>query len=179
MYRIAGDVVDPRVLRSAALTLNLHEIPGGHSIQQLNKAVKADLSSSREDDRLRVVVKLTNRGAGHDVPTGSPLRQLILEVNADSWGGRHFSEQRIYRRTVADRSGALLNREDLVFMKGARLMSDTRLAPNKTKTETFSFPIPRGTQARVKASLYYYYSPLASTEVQQKVTFLELTRLVQ
>jgi hypothetical protein len=179
MYRIEGDVVDPRVIRSATLTLNLHEIPGGHSIQQLNKAIKADLSTTREGDQLRVVVKLTNRGAGHDVPTGSPLRQLILELHADSLAGHHFSEQRIYRRTVADRSGALLNREDLVFVKGARLVTDTRLAPGETKTETFSFPMPAGTQTRVKASLYYYYSPLTTTEAQQKVKFLELTRLVQ
>ena len=113
------------------------------------------------------------------MPTGSPLRQLILEVRADSLAGHHFSEQRIYRRTVEDRSGALLDREDLVFIKGARLVTDTRLAPNETKTETFSFPIPRGTQARVRASLYYYYSPLATTEAQQKVTSLELTRLVE
>lgn len=179
MYRIAGDVVDPRIKRSATLTLNLHEIPGGHSIQQLNKAIKADLSTSREGDQLRVVVKLTNRGAGHYVPTGLSLRQLILELDADSLAGRHFSEQRIYRRTVADRSGVILNREDLVFIKGARLVTDTRLAPSETKIEMFSFPMPRGTQTRVKASLYYYYSPLATTEAQQKVTFLELTRLVQ
>jgi hypothetical protein len=179
MYRIEGDVVDPRVKRSATLTLNLHEIPGGHSIQQLNKAIKADLSTTREGDQLRVVVKLTNRGAGHYVPTGSPLRQLILELHADSLAGHHFSEQRIYRRTAADRTGAVLNREDLVFIKGARVVTDTRLAPNETKTEAFSFPIPRGTQTRVRASLYYYYSPLATTEAQQKVTFLELTRLAQ
>jgi hypothetical protein len=102
-----------------------------------------------------------------------------LDLEADSLGGHHFSEQRVYRRTVADRSGAVLNREDLVFIKGARVVTDTRLAPNETKTEVFSFPIPRGTQTRVKASFYYYYSPLATTEAQQKVKFLELTRLVQ
>jgi hypothetical protein len=107
------------------------------------------------------------------------LRQLILDLQADSLDGHHFSEQRIYRRTVADRNGTVLNREDLVFIKGARVVTDTRLAPNETKTETFSFPVPRGTQTRVKASFYYYYSPLATTEAQQRVKFLELTRLVQ
>jgi hypothetical protein len=179
MFRVEGDVVDPRIVRAATLTLNLHEISGGHSIQQLNKAIKADLSTSREGDQLRVTVKLTNRGAGHYVPTGSALRQLILDLEADSLAGQHFSEQRTYRRTVADRGGVVLNREDLVFVKGVRVVADTRLAPNETKTETFSFPLPRGTQTRVKASLYYYYSPLATTEAQQKVKFLELTRLAQ
>jgi hypothetical protein len=87
-----------------------------------------------------------------------------LDLQADSLDGRHFSEQRVYRLTVADQNGAVLNREDLVFMKGARLLTDTRLAPNETKTETFSFFLPRGIQRRVKASLYYYYSPPATTE---------------
>jgi len=179
MYRVEGDVVDPRIVRSSSLTLNLHEIPGGHSIPQLNKAIKAELTAAREGEQVRVVVKLTNRGAGHDVPTGSALRQLILDLQAESLDGRHFSEQRTYRRTVADRSGAVLKREDLVIIKGARVMTDTRLAPNETKTETFSFSVPHGIQTRVKASLYYYYSPLATSEAQQKVKFLELTRLVQ
>jgi hypothetical protein len=178
MYSVKGDVVDPRVERSTAATINLHEIAGSHSIQQLNKAIKAVLSASREGDQVQVVVKLTNQGAGHYVPTGSPLRQLILDLRADSYAGQHFSEQRVYRRTVADRSGTVLNREPLVFIKGARVVTDTRLAPSETKTEKFSFPLKRGSQARVVASLYYYYSPLATTE-EQKVKFLELTSLVQ
>jgi len=178
MYSVQGKVVDPRVLKSDA-TLNLHEIPGGHSIQQLNKAIKASVSSVRDGDQVRVVVKLTNQGAGHYVPTGSPLRQLILEVNADSYSGQHFSEQRVYRRTVADRRGEVLNSEPLVFIKGAKVVTDTRLAPKETKTETFAFPLRRGSQGRVVASFYYYYSPLATTEQDRKIKFLELTSLVQ
>jgi hypothetical protein len=182
MYSVKGDVVDPRVERSTAATINLHEIPGSHSIQQLNKAIKAVLSANRDGDQVQVVVKLTNQGAGHYVPTGSPLRRLILDVRADSYAAgaaQHFNEQRVYRRTVADRNGALLNSEPLVFIKGARVVTDTRLAPNATKTERFSFPMKRGFQVRVVASLYYYYSPLATTEEEQKVKFLELTSLVQ
>jgi len=178
MYSVAGNVVDPRVLKSDA-TLNLHEIPGGHSIQQLNKAIKAVISAARDGDQVRVVVKLTNQGAGHYVPTGSPLRQLILELHADSYAGQHFSERRVYRRTVTDRNGEVLNSEPLVFIKGAKVVTDTRLAPKETKTETFAFPMRRGSQARVVASFYYYYSPLAATEQEQKVKFLELTSLVQ
>jgi hypothetical protein len=96
-----------------------------------------------------------------------------MDLQADSLDAHHFSEQRVYRRTVAGRNGAVLNGEDLVFMKGARLLTETRLAPNETKTETFSFSVPRGIQMRGKASLYYYYSPRATTEAQQKVKFLD------
>jgi hypothetical protein len=178
MYSVQGNVVDPRVVKSAAM-VNLHEIPGGHSIQQLNKAIRAALTAARDGDQIRVVVKLTNQGAGHYVPTGSSLRQLILEVHADSYTGQHFSEQRVYRRTVADRNGEVLKSEPLVFIKGAKVVTDTRLAPKETKTETFVFPMRRGSQARVVASFYYYYSPLATTEQEQRVKFLELTSLVQ
>jgi len=177
MYSVQGKVVDPRVLPSNA-TLNLHQIPGGHSIEQLNKAIKAALTVAREGDQVRVVVKLTNQGAGHYVPTGSPLRQLILEVNAESYAGQRFSEQRVYRRTVADATGKVVNSEPLVFVKGAKVLTDTRLAPKETKTETFTFPMRRGSQARVVASFYYYYSPLAM-EQERRMKFLELTRTVQ
>jgi len=179
MHTVAGEVVDPRVKRSTMSGINLHEIPGSHSIQQLNKAIKADLITTREGGQLWVQVKVTNQGAGHYVPTGSPLRQLLMELRADAYGGRRFREQTRYTRTVSDRSGFVLDRESAVFVKAAQVVKDTRLAPNETRTEKFSFPIPRGTQAEVEASFYYYYSPMATTEAEQKVKFLTIRRLVQ
>ena len=179
MYRVQGNVVDPSVKRNSQLKLNLHEIPGSHSIEQLNKAIKAQLSSDHQEGQLRVSVQVSNRGAGHDVPTGSPLRQLILELRADAYNGKHFREERLYRRVVADQSGTPLNREHLAFIKAARQLSDTRLGPGETRTETFSFPVPQGVQTQLDASFYYYYSPTATTEAEQKVKFLSLRRLVQ
>ena len=57
-------------------------------------------------------------------------------------------------------------------------MADTRLAPNETRTETFTFAVPQDVQTQVEASFYYFYSPLASTEAEQKMKFLSLRRLV-
>ena len=125
-----------------------------------------------------VSVRVANHGAGHSVPTGSPLRQLILELRADSYNGKHFRKERIFRRVVADASGARLDREHLAFMKGARVVSDTRLAANESRTETFTFPVPQGVQTQLDASFYYYYSPTASTEAEQRVKFLSIRRLV-
>lgn len=178
MYRVQGNVVDPRVKSGGQLKLNLHQIPGSRSIEQLNKAIKADLTAVRAGGQLNVTVKLSNRGAGHSVPTGSPMRQLILELRADAYNGKHFREERFFRRTVADASGAPVTREPTAFIKGARVVSDTRLAPNETRTETFSFAVPLGVQTQLEASFYYYYSPLASTEAEQKLKFLSLRRLV-
>jgi Cytochrome c554 and c-prime len=178
MYSVKGEVVDPRVEKSTSTTINLHEIPGSHSIQQLNKAIKAAISAKRVGEQVQVVVKVTNQGAGHYVPTGSPLRQMILNLKAESYAGQKYNAERVYRRTVADKNGAVLNSEPQVFIKGAKVVSDTRLAPNQTKIEKFSFPMRRGSLIRVVASFSYYYSPLATSEQEQKVKFLELTSMV-
>lgn len=178
MASVQGNVVDPRVKANSRLQLNLHEIPGSHSVTQLNKAIRAQLNATHQGGQLKVTVTLANQGAGHSVPTGSPLRQLILELRATAYNGKQFNEKRVYRRTVADANGKTLDREHLAFLKGARVVSDTRLAPHQSRTETFTFPVPQGVQTQLDASLYYYYSPMASTEAEQKAKFLSLSRLV-
>ena len=178
VYRTAGDVVDPRVKRTS-VPINLHQMPGSHSLEQLSKTIGAQLLTSRQDGQLRVQVDITNRAAGHYVPTGSPLRQLILDVRADSFDGQHFEEQRVYRRTVADQRGETLAQEHLAFLTAARVASDTRLAPDEKRTESFTFAVPAKTKARVTARLRYFYSPFAQTEAQKEVTFLSMSRMVQ
>ncbi|MCL4523588.1 MAG: hypothetical protein M1453_06865 [Acidobacteria bacterium] len=180
MYTVRGAVVDPRVKRSSQDEINFHQMPGSRSVEQLNKAIHVALSAERKGDKLEVTVKLTNSGAGHYVPTGSPLRQLILEVRAEPYGGgQTFREQRVYMRRVADQKGAPVEREHFAFLRGAKVLEDTRLAPRETRSEKFSFPILKGRQARVVADFYYYYSPMASTAAQQKVKFLAISRMVQ
>ncbi len=178
MYRTAGDVVDPRVKRTSG-AINLHQMPGSHSLEQLAKTVGAQLSTLREGDHLRVQVVVTNRAAGHYVPTGSPLRRLILEVRSDSFAGQHFREERIFRRSVADQAGVPIEQEHLAFMSAAKVLQDTRLAPGEKRTETFSFAIPAGTRTQVTATLRYFYSPFAKSDSQKLVTFLSMSRLVQ
>jgi predicted CXXCH cytochrome family protein len=178
MMRVAGDVVDPKVAHSSTAVVNLHQMPGSHSLQQLTSAVKAQLSTARAGDKLTVTVDVSNATAGHYLPTGSPLRQLVLEVRADVYGGQQLSEQRIYARNVADTHGTVLQREHFAFMKAAKVASDTRLAPGEKRTETFEFPVPASSQAQVKATFWYYYSPMARTESQKRITFLTMNRLI-
>jgi Cytochrome c554 and c-prime len=179
MYKVAGDVVDAGTGSSGTAKINLHQMPGSHSIEQLASTVKAQLATERHGDSLRVFVDVANTVAGHYVPTGSPLRQIVLEVRADAYDGRHFREQRVYRRTVADQQGKEIDREPVAFLRAASVVSDTRLAPGEKRREEFNFAIPAGTQAQVSATFWYYYSPLARTEAQKRVTFLALQQLVK
>jgi hypothetical protein len=179
MYRVAGDVVDPREARLQHAQINLHQMPGSHSLDQLTRAIKAQLFAWREGDKVRVKVDLLNQLAGHSFPTGSPLRQLVLEVRADSYAGSQFRDERVLTRTVADRQGTVLDREHQVFIKGARVVSDTRLAPGEKRSENFSFAMPAGKQVQVKATLVYVYSPMARTQAQQRVNFMTLSQFLQ
>jgi len=159
--------------------VNLHQMPGSHSVEKLASTVKAQMTTAREGDRLKVTIDVSNVAAGHYVPTGSPLRQIVLEVRADSYTGQHFREERTYRRTVVDQHGTAVMREHFAFVKAAKVASDTRLAPGEKRTETFSFPIPPGGQTQVKATFWYYYSPMAARESEKRVTFLSINRLVK
>lgn len=178
MYRTTGDIVDPRIKRSST-PINLHQMPGSHSLEQLTKTIGATLSTSWQQDRLRVQVEIANKAAGHYVPTGSPLRQLILEVRVDPYDGRHLGEDRVYRRTVVDQRGTVLDQEPQAFLSGAKVLTDTRLAPDEKRTESFLFDVRPGTQTQIRVTLRYFYSPFAQSESQRRVTFLTLSRLVR
>ena len=178
MSRVAGAVVDPKIKRTTA-GVNLHEMWGSHSLEQLNSALKATLNAARSGDDVKVTVDVSNAAAGHSLPTGSPLRQLVLEVRADGYGGEHLREERVYRRKVADQQGTEIGQEDLAFMKAAKVLSDTRLGPGEKRSEVFNFKIPGNSQVQVTAKFSYFYSPMARTESQKRITFLTLNRLVR
>ncbi len=179
MYRVEGEVVDPRIKRTSNDGINLHQMPGSHSLTQLNKAIRGQLHVSHDGGQLQVEVDVTNQGAGHMVPTGSPLRKLILQVNVAPFSGKSLHAERVFARVVADQKGNVLNREDLVFMKAAKAVSDTRLAPMETRKEHFTFDVPQGVRSTVEADFIYYYSPTAATKAQQEVKFLSFRRFVQ
>ncbi|HEX8763819.1 MAG TPA: multiheme c-type cytochrome [Candidatus Acidoferrum sp.] len=179
MYSVQGKIVDVRVTNDSAPGINLHRMPGSRSVEQLNRAIQSQVSATRQGEKVKVTVKLTNAGAGHYVPTGSPMRKLILEVRFEPFGeGPSSRVERIYARTIQDQKGQTLPREDLAFLKAAKVVEDTRIAPKETRTETFTFDLAAGRRARVEANLDYYYSPMAVTAAEQKIRFMAMSRLI-
>lgn len=177
MSPVKARVVDPKVLRLKDAPVNLHQMPGGHSVDQLNKALLARVVAHREGNGLAVQVFLRNRGAGHMIPTGSPLRKLVLTVAVDTGVGARLTAEREYRRVIVDAHGAELTDEAGVWLKGARAAADNRLKPHEERVETFAFAVPPGRQARIQAHLSYRYSPMESPETQ-RVSFLTVPAIV-
>jgi len=72
--------------------VNLHNLAGGHSIDQIRSAIKVEIKRVvQEDDSLFVTVHVTNVNSGHKIPTGKyrgygpnmGLRGFCLSLDGD------------------------------------------------------------------------------------------------
>jgi len=152
--------------------INLHYMPGGHSIDQLQKALTVEMTDIvRAPDRMIVNIKVVNQGAGHAVPTGVPTKRMILQVDARPMsGGKSHHEERVYQRILVNEKGEELKTEPQLFLEAKRVRSDNRLKPGESRLEKFTFPITPGTKVAVAAKLVYVathgdYHPEEVTEV--------------
>lgn len=175
MRTSTGHIVDPKVQRTSTSALNLHEMPGGHSVSELNRALLAQIQAERHGNAVDVVVTVTNRGAGHMLPTGSPLRAIVMVVEADNAAGARQSATRTFARVAVDANGQELTDEAAVFQRAVRAVSDNRLAPGERRTERFSFPMPTTAPVRALARFYYRYAPEAGARPDRGMPFLSVS----
>jgi len=178
MDRTAANVVDPRVKRVSSASVNVHEVPGGHSLEFLHKAVAASIEPVREGDTLTLTLRLTNKGAGHAVPTGMPGRRVILNVEVKTSSGASFKEERVYGRFFADAAGDAVVRDSGYFASGVKETSDSRLKADERRVETFRFQVPPDDTAFVRYQLHYEHSPLGGPEGRTRLTFLTEQRTI-
>lgn len=68
--------------------IHLHQMPGATHEAFLRSAIDLDVSVETVGSDVVVDVQITNTGAGHHFPTGSPLRHLLLIVRATAADGR-------------------------------------------------------------------------------------------
>jgi hypothetical protein len=171
MGKTRANVVDPKVARVASAEVNLHEVPGGHSLDQLHKALQVALDPKRKGDSLLVTVRLTNKGAGHAVPTGMPGRRVILDLAVRSGTGAAFEEKRTYTKIFTDAEGATITRDSRYFTKGLQLAADTRIQADEKRSETFRFAVPAASSAHVTLKLHYEHAPTGGPENRTWITF--------
>jgi len=161
---------DPMVIFS-------HQMPGASDTNLLQNAVSLIANAHNENNQIIVKVSVTNNNTGHDVPTDSPLRQVILMVRAydqngkvltllsgptiPEWGGVGNPKDgydaglpgKIYAKTLMELwtgitpSGAYWN--------PTRIISDTRLAPFESDTSSYSFSNPGIGSAQIEVKLLY------------------------
>ncbi len=170
-----ADVVDPKVKRVAS-EVNLHEVPGGHSLDQLHKALGVAIAPRRDGETLRLDVTLSNKGAGHAVPTGMPGRRVHLELQVRTSQGQSHEARRVYARSFRDARGAKVTSDGGYFARGVSEESDTRIRPDERRTESFAFPVPSSAAAFIELRLHYEHKPAAGDEGRTWLTFYSESR---
>ncbi len=177
MRTIAGRVAGTKLARVTAgeAGVNLHEMPGGHSVTELNRALLAQISAVRRGGNVDVTVQVSNRGAGHSVPTGLPLRAVAMIVEVDSGIGRRQSAERVYSRVVGDEHGQELTDEEAIWLRGAKVLRDNRLAPQERRVEHFSFQLRQDAPVRAVAKFYYRYAAQVPAAGEPATPFLSVS----
>jgi len=131
-----------------------HMGTGGHAFEGTSPRLLARAASLVLDegkDSLKAIV--LNRGAGHGLPTGSPLRQIHLEVRFLDASGRVLATHRaVFSRVFADAEG----RAPAPPWRAASVARDTRLGRGERRV--FSYPVPRGAR-RAEARLVFHRVP--------------------
>jgi hypothetical protein len=177
MPLVLANVVDPKVKRVEHSFVNLHSMPGGHSRDQLTKSLRLRIMEMEKTSKgLVVKVKLSNSGAGHMVPTGSPSRKVILNLDVTPAEGEAQHDERIYQRIIGDDAGNPILSDAELFLHSSQVLSDSRLAPGEERVEEFLLPVPDNQNLKVEATLTYVYSPHNRPETEDRLDFFTETR---
>lgn len=158
-------------------TLRAHSQLGASDVEFLQNAVTMQVKTTMSSGRLVVDVAITNDKTGHHVPTDSPLRHLILLVEAidsfgkplvlrsgpilPSWCGEGSPTEGNY----ADLPGVAYAKvlEELwteispsgAYWNPTRIVSDNRIAALDTATSSYTFVVPGDGEVHVHATLLF------------------------
>lgn len=168
-----GNVVRPDV-KQGGDQIHLHRLI--HDRAQLRSALNVVVTRAvRTGDDLRVEVEVENVGSGHMIPTGIPSREVVLTVTVE---GRTYNrtQERRYRKVVADERGRPLSGDVAMLLHGARILNDNRIHPREKRLEHFTFGLPRDSQVKVTAKLTYYYAPLILKEQPMSIELGQAAR---
>ncbi len=179
MGAASGEAVDPRLDRDPAATINLHTAQGGHSLEQLHKALSISLQPKRNGSDVDIAILVRNKGAGHAVPTGMPGRRVILDLQLRVVGGETFEKTRVYGKVFETAEGREIHLDREYFKAGIKLKSDTTLQPDELRTERFRFPVPEKSTAILKVRMYYEHTHSAGSQAVERINFFSEKRTLR
>ncbi|KMP10637.1 hypothetical protein UR09_05630 [Candidatus Nitromaritima sp. SCGC AAA799-A02] len=162
MRKVKGKIVASTIVETKEEKFSSHDIAGGHSLAMREKSLDIIISDVEQvKQKLVVTVEITNKGAGHKIPTGLPSKKIVLRIVVQSKNGKVLkTQERVYQKLLLDKDGAPVTRDsDLMLGKGVRVISDNRLAPLEARKERFMFFLPGGAEKKVSVTAFYSHSP--------------------
>ena len=155
-----------------------HRMPGAMDEVLLQSAVTMTATAGREGDTVLVQVEVTNDQTGHHVPTDSPLRHLILLVDATDgagsplaqldgptvpeWGGVGGDPSQGYYAGLPGTAYARILEEAWTrvsptgaYWNPTRVLSDNRIAAFATELSSHTFAAPAEGPVGVEVTLLF------------------------
>ncbi len=158
-------------------TIVSHRMPGARDIDLLHNAVSLKVKAERTHGGIRVKTKVSNDFTGHDVPTDTPLRHLILVVRAygsnnselplkdgpvlPEWCGAGDPADGCYAGLPGKVYIKLLKEKETgisptaAYWRPTNIVMDSRLAPFKSDEGEFLFTGPGSGDVRIVSVLIY------------------------
>ncbi len=159
------------------LTIPAHTFPGASSIDLLQNAVTMSVSIRQDGNQVIVEVNILNDRTGHDIPSDSPLRQMILLVQAagpdgkplvlvdgprlPDWAGAGDPAQGYYAGLPGKSYARIL--EEIwtgisptgAYWNPTRVVSDNRIPAFRADTSSYIFTAPADGMVSIDISLFY------------------------
>ncbi len=160
---MGGHIRDPEGIHN-------HLMPGVNDLELMQNSVTMTTTAEIQSGQIQVQVSITNDKTGHHVPTGAPIRHLILVVQArdaqgmplalthgpvlPEWTGNYAGEPgEAYAKLLKDEwSGEMPTG---AYWRPIELVSDNRIAAFETATTVYTFELPDAGSATVEARLYF------------------------
>ena len=138
----------------------------GTTPEFLRTAAEVSLEAERQDNLVKATVNIKSTLTGHMLPTGKPYHQVVLVVRAQDEQGKVFYENiKVYERKVGK---SLEFREDIPYWEADYVISDNRIPPGGTVTETYEIDATGVTgSVFVTAQLFYRRASKSVTRVYQ------------
>jgi hypothetical protein len=140
--------------------VNLHDLQGGHSVDKVKAAATVRIKEVQKfPGSVRISVDVTNKGSGHSIPTGTPSRELLLQVELLSVPENRLIEKKetCFKKTLIGANGQILEGDAEIMVGAKKLLSDNRIGPRETRTIHATFVNMPTDAYRIRVKLYYNY----------------------
>ena len=152
-----------------------HRMPGAMDQELLQDALDMQVLTELNDETLQVTISLFNDNTGHNIPTDSPLRQMLLIVEAHDmqgnplaflegptlprWAGEGKPEEGYYAGQPGQ--GYALILQELwtevtpsgAYWNPTRVIEDSRIEPFEEVFSSYLFSVPEGGKVQVRVRL--------------------------
>jgi hypothetical protein len=179
LSNVAPDDPEGRGVFRDPSTVPSHNLMGEDRTRFIASAVELEVEAAREGNHIIVRATLTNSGAGHHFPTGQPMRNVVLLVEAKDPHGRELElvkgellpalsgafkgrPGRFYAKILEERSTSYPDRPLARPRVPARqwvatnIRSDTRIPANSTASSEFVFLDKEVAEVVIEARLLYF-----------------------